>query len=166
MATDEEINRFVNDNRELVERMMAVQKENAEMAKAIGKDVIKLGFESTYIAADFARRKSEEFFVKTYKMITNPEVQRHFMASGLEFLAGLTALAENAPMPSFMREAAVGVQKNARAAACTVNENCPAKAKRIQASAEETPAEEAPSEEVSTVEIRSEPEPAKAESAQ
>ncbi|MBQ7620922.1 MAG: hypothetical protein IJV02_00715 [Candidatus Methanomethylophilaceae archaeon] len=156
MATDEEIHKFVNDNRELVERMMTVQKENAEMAKAIGKDVIKLGFESTYIAADFARRKSEEFFVRTYKMITNPEVQRHFMASGLEFLAGLTALAENAPMPSFMREAAVGVQKNARAAACMINEDCPAKAKRI----------DAPSEEVSAVEIRSEPEPAKAESAQ
>ena len=59
-------------------------------------------------------------------------------------------------MPSFMREAAVGVQKNARAAACMINEDCPAKAKRI----------DAPSEEVSAVEIRSEPEPAKAESAQ
>ena len=35
MATDEEIHKFVNDNRELVERMMAVQKENAEMAKAM-----------------------------------------------------------------------------------------------------------------------------------
>ena len=159
MATDEEIHKFVNDNRELVEKMMAVQKENVEMTKSVGKDVIKMGFESTYMAAEFARKKSEEFFVTTYKMITNPEVQRHFMASGLEFLAGLTALAESAPMPDFVKSAASDMQKNARLEACKANEDCPVKtAMKVRA--------EKLAERVPELESPAEPEPAKTETAE
>lgn len=160
MATDEEIHVFVDENRELIERMMAAQRESAETAKSIGKEVIKFGFKSSYVAADITKRKSEEFLVAVYRMLTDPEAQRHFMVSGLEFLAGLNAMAKNAPMPEFLREAAAGAQNNARAAACMTNENCPLKAgTRAEAPAEEGPREETPA-------VRTEALPDKAEDTQ
>ena len=61
MATDEEIERFVTENRELVERLMASQKDKVEAAKEAGRDVARFGAISTYYAAEYARKKSEEF---------------------------------------------------------------------------------------------------------
>jgi len=121
MATDEDIQRFVSENREMVERMMKVQKDSLRMASGMGKEAI----ESSRKAAEFARDRSEEFVRTTYGMISSPEVQRHFMTAGMEFLAGLTAMAGLAPVPGFMKDAASDFERNARAAACKANESCP-----------------------------------------
>ncbi len=138
MATDEEIERFVTENRELVERLMASQKDKVEAAKEAGRDVARFGAISTYYAAEYARKKSEEFFVATYKTIANPDVQRHFMASSLEFLAGLTALAESAPMPSYVKDVAQDFEKNMKSAACKANKDCPAKKKKVRTPSKKT----------------------------
>jgi len=160
MATDEEIDRFVADNRELIERMMHTQKEGIQAASEIGKEMTTTAIESTIMAADIVRKQSEEFVKSTYRTITNPIVQRHFMNAGLEFIAGLSALAEAAPMPGVMKDTARDFERNLKSAACRANKDCPAKVKA--APAEEKPAEE-PAGDDSKIKINPAPEGASAQ---
>lgn len=132
MATDEEIDRFVAENRELIERMMRVQKDNLERTSEIGKEFTVMAMESTFLAAETVRKKSEEFVKSTYETITNPVVQKHFMTAGMEFLAGLSTLVETAPVPSMVKATAQDFEKNLKNAACKANEDCPAKAERLK----------------------------------
>jgi hypothetical protein len=127
MATDEEIEQFVNENRELVERMMKAHRESFETLSDMNRQATEEAFETTYRAAEMARQRSEEFFKATVGTIASPVVQRHFMNASLEFLAGLTAIAETAPFPDFVRDAADDIQKTARQTACRRNEDCPFK---------------------------------------
>ena len=130
MATDEEIDRFVADNRDLIERMMEIQMENARTASLFGRDLAVQMRESAVEAACMVRERSEEFFRETLDTISDPVVQRHFMDASMEFLAGLTALVEAAPMPDFVRTAASDLRSNVRSAACRANKDCPLKAKK------------------------------------
>ena len=66
-------------------------------------------------------------------------VQRHFMSAGLEFLAGLTALADCIPSPEFMKGMATDFEKNLRQAACRMNQECPARTARVQVEEPENP---------------------------
>lgn len=117
MVTDKDIDRFVSDNKELIERMMSIQKDNAELAK----------------------RKGEELIAIVFKAFLDPDVQRHFMASGFEILAGLTSLVHASPTPDFIKDAVSDFDKNLRAAACRTNEDCLVKTKiKIAEPAEET----------------------------
>ena len=131
MATDEEIDRFVADNRDLIERMMEIQMENARTASLFGRDLAVQMSESAVEAACMVRERSEEFFRETLDTISDPVVQRHFMDASMEFLAGLTALVEAAPMPDFVRTAASDFKSNARSAACRANKDCPLRKKAI-----------------------------------
>lgn len=131
MVTDEEIDRFVADNRDLIERMMEVQLENARTVSLFGRDLAVQMSESAVEAASMARERTEEFLRETLDTIGDPVVQRHFIDAGMEFLAGLTALAEAAPMPDFVRTAASDFKSNVRSAACRANKDCPARAKKV-----------------------------------
>ena len=135
MATDEEIDRFVTDNKELIDRIMAIQREGVELAKILGKDTVKAGMESTSIAAKAVRKKGGKYFTATYEILTDSEIQKHFITSGLEFVAGFIALTEASPLPDCVKDAVTGFEKNMRAAACRANRNCPAKAKKIDIAA-------------------------------
>ncbi|MBE6523202.1 MAG: hypothetical protein E7Z62_08810 [Thermoplasmata archaeon] len=117
MVTEKDIDRFVSDNKEIIERMMSIQKDNAELAK----------------------RKGEELIATVFKAFLDPDVQRHFMASGFEILAGLTALVQASPTPDFIKDAVSDFDKNLRVAACRTNEDCLVKRKiKIAEPAEET----------------------------
>ena len=134
MATDEEIDKFVAENRELIERMMLTQKDNLERTTEIGREFTLTAIESTFVAAELVRKKSEDFVRSTYESITNPVVQRHFMSAGLEFLAGLSTLVEAAPIPSVVKDTAHDFEKNLKTSACRANENCPAKTDKVKIS--------------------------------
>ena len=136
MATDEEIERFVADNRELIERMMNIQKESFDRSADMAKEFTQEALDSTARAAELARKQSEEFFKATYETIANPSVQKHFMEASLEFLAGLTALVEASPIPESMKTAAADLERNARQTACKSNPDCPMKAKKAKATKE------------------------------
>ena len=127
MVTDEEINKFVGENRELIERIMKVQQESAKETVRLAKEMAEGAVDSTKVAAEKVAKKSEEFFKVTIETITNPVVQEHFMTAGLELIAGLSAMAELAPVPDFMKEAAADFEKEAKKAACKANKDCPAK---------------------------------------
>jgi len=99
MVSDEELNQFVEGNKALIEKIMAIQKDNLDFASEFGKKVADQSFESAKTAGEVAKKKSEEFFKATYTSITNPEVQKHFMNMGNEFLAGMTAFIECIPSP-------------------------------------------------------------------
>jgi hypothetical protein len=142
MATDEEVEKFVAENRELIERMMSVQKDNLEKTAEVGKEFTMLAMESTFVAAEIVRQKSEKFVKDTYNTITNPVVQKHFMTAGMEFLYGLSTIVETAPMPSKVREGAKDLERNLRSAACKSNEGCPAKVNKVEIPAQEEPAAE------------------------
>ena len=132
MATDDEIDRFVADNRELIEKMMNLQREGFERSAELAKEFTQEAFDSTVKAAELARKQSEEFFKATYETIGNPVVQKHFMEASLEFLAGLTAMIEAAPVPDYLKTAASDIEKNFKQTACKANEDCPAKAKKAK----------------------------------
>jgi len=133
MATNEEIDRFVADNRELIERMMNLQKENFERSAELAKEFAEEAFDTTVKAAELARKQSEDLFKATYATIASPVVQKHFMEASLEFLAGLTAMVEASPIPDCMKDAASDAERNFRQAACKANADCPAKAKKAKA---------------------------------
>ena len=118
MVTEKDIDRFVSDNKELIERMMSIQKDNAELAK----------------------KKGEEFIATVFRAFRDPDVQRHFMASGFEILAGITAFVHASPTPDFIKDAVSDFDKNMRAAACRTNEDCLVKTRKIKIAepAEET----------------------------
>ncbi len=131
MATEEEINKFVEENKELIERMMKIRSDFSSTRQA-GKDLAISAVENTAAAAAAARSKSEEFFKDTVSTITDPVVQRHFMNASLEFLEGLSTLVAIAPIPDFVKDAASSIEKNARNTACKANKDCPNKAEKIE----------------------------------
>ena len=129
MATDEEIQSFVSENKALIEKMMEVQKENLKKASEINKQLAEEAFKNTKDATEYAREKSEEFFKTAYEAVINPDVQRHFMNASMEFFAGLSALIDAAPIPDYVKEDMKDAEKNVRQAACKCNDDCPAKKK-------------------------------------
>ena len=116
MVTDEEMDRFVRENREIIERMMTDR----------GEDLRRMSVK----AAELTRIRTEKFFSETFEAISDAEVQKHFMNAGLEFLAGISALMQIAPIPDYVKEAASETESNAKQAACKNNKDCPAKNKK------------------------------------
>jgi len=133
MTTDEQIQSFVDQNRDLVIRMMSIQKDTLDKTVTVGRSMAKDTFENTREVAGIARRRGAEFFGATAAMFTSPTVQRHFINASMEFVAGLTAMAELAPVPDYMKTAATDFEKNFKQAACRANEHCPAKKVMIEA---------------------------------
>ncbi|MBQ8180238.1 MAG: hypothetical protein IJ026_07380 [Candidatus Methanomethylophilaceae archaeon] len=135
---EEEFQRFVKQNRDLIERMMALQKEAvkgvvtdaASMGRDLTHDAVSLASETTgkmRESADATKEKAEEFARTTYGMFTDPTVQKHFMTMGMEFMMGLSAMMQKAPMPDFMKDAASGMEQNWKQSACRNNDECAAR---------------------------------------
>jgi hypothetical protein len=119
MVTDEDLDRFVRENREFIERMMSSRSEDL--------------FRMPAAAAELTKIKSEKFFRETAEALANPEVQKHFMMAGLEFMAGLSALVKMSPLPDYVKEAASETESNVRQTACMNNKDCPVKNKKKKA---------------------------------
>lgn len=116
MVTDEDLDRFVSDNRDFIERIMSSRREDL--------------FRMPAAAAELTRIRGERFFRETAEALANSDVQRHFMMAGLEFLAGLSVLIQNSPLPEYVKKAANETEFNARQTACMNNKDCPAKKKK------------------------------------
>ncbi len=144
MATEEEIQRFVSQNKELIESIMRLQKEGAveaaSMTRQAAKEVVSFAEDS----ADSARVHAEEFAKSAYAMFMDPEVQRHFMTMGLEFFLGVSAMMQRAPIPDFVKETAGSTEKTFRSAACRTNEDCGARKQKVEINAD--PEEKGPTE--------------------
>ena len=118
--TDDEIDEFVRENRALIEKMMERWKDETE-------DVAGAGRKAAHDAYDEAERtkgRIEEAAKQTYDMFMDPEVQKHFIAMGMELLAGISAMISKAPIPDRFKEEAADVEDNLKRTACAKNENC------------------------------------------
>ena len=108
-GTEEEFQDFVAKNRDLIEKIMVLQKEGVIEVASAGRDA---AHEAAHVVDD-ARVRAEDFAKATYSMFMDPEVQKHFMAMGMELFMGLSAMMQKAPVPDFVREAA-----------CKANDQC------------------------------------------
>ena len=122
--SEEEFQSFIKQNRDLIERMMSLQKQAAVETLSAGREIAHEAVGSAVDTADKAKEKTEEFVKTTYNMFTDPEVQKHFMAMGMEFMAGMSSMFQKAPMPEFVKDAAGGVEKNWKQSACKNNDEC------------------------------------------
>lgn len=127
MATEEEIQEFVARNRELIESIMRLQRDGAVEAAAATRDVAKEAITYAHDSADEAKARAEDFARSTYNMFMDPEVQRHFMTMGMEFVLGVSAMMQKAPIPDFVKDAAGTTEKSFRSSACRANEDCGAR---------------------------------------
>ena len=122
--SEEEFQSFIKQNRDLIERMMSLQKQAAVETLSAGREIAHEAVGSAVDTADKAKEKTEEFVKTTYNMFTDPEVQKHFMTMGMEFMAGMSSMFQKAPMPEFVKDAAGGVEKNWKHSACKNNDEC------------------------------------------
>ena len=122
--SEEEFQSFIKQNSDLIERMMSLQKQAAVETLSAGREIAHEAVGSAVDTADKAKEKTEEFVKTTYNMFTDPEVQKHFMTMGMEFMAGMSSMFQKAPMPEFVKDAAGGVEKNWKQSACKNNDEC------------------------------------------
>ena len=122
--SEEEFQSFIKQNRDLIERMMSLQKQAAVETLSAGREIAHEAVGSAVDTADKAKEKTEEFVKTTYNMFTDPEVQKHFMTMGMEFMAGMSSMFQKAPMPELVKDAAGGVEKNWKQSACKNNDEC------------------------------------------
>ncbi len=127
MATEQELHEFVSKNKELIESIMELQKEGFTEAAAVARGTAKTAVSAAQDSAEMAKAHTGEFIKSAYSMFTDPEVQRHFIAMGMEFMMGVSAMMQRAPIPDFVKDSAEATQKEFRATACRSNESCGAK---------------------------------------
>ncbi len=127
MTDDEEFQEFVRSNRDLIERMIALQKGAAEGFIGAERDMAREAYGQAREFAGYGRARTEDAFRSAYSAFTDPEVQRHFMNMGMEFFMGMSALMQRAPMPDFMREGIEITESSMRASACRSNADCGAR---------------------------------------
>lgn len=133
-GTEEEFQEFVSKNRELIEKIMVLQKEGAIEIASAGRSAAHDAMNT----ADAAKEKAEEFAKATYSMFMDPEVQRHFMAMGMELFMGLSAMMQKAPIPDFMRESASSTERNWKDSTCRANDTCgKAKVQKVEINRDE-----------------------------
>ncbi len=153
--SDEEVQKFVEENRDIIEMLMA-RKESSEEAGAHDKerarryrvdaeeginrareraDSSRSRFEEDILwardRADESRDRMEGAFRDTYEAFTDPEVQKHFMTMGLNFMMGMSALMQRMPGPDFMKDAASGMESSWKKASCSSNADCSARKRKI-----------------------------------
>lgn len=92
--SDPELEKFFNENREFIERIL---KEEKKQAKSRVISEIK--------KAEHQKDKAKENVEGFIEAFTDPEVQKHFMMAGFELLLGVTALVKATPMPEVFKEA-------------------------------------------------------------
>ena len=150
---EEEFQHFVKQNRSLIEQMMNLQREAAASALQTGRTITHEVADTAKETMDSARAKTEEFVSTTYNMFTDPQVQKHFMTMGMEFMMGLSEMMQKAPMPDFMKDAASGMEQNWKQSACKNNDECAArraKARKVDINVDPQPEASEPKEIVIT----------------
>ena len=90
--TDSELESFVRENREMLERLLRQEKEMADRF-----------YQSGASRAEELKSRAEEKTIEFIAAVTDPEIHRHFMMAGFEFLMGVNAMMKAMPMPEVIR---------------------------------------------------------------
>lgn len=139
MTGEEEFEAFVRQNRDLIERMIQLQKGAAGEFIGAERAMASEMYGHTRDFADYGRARTEDLIRSAHSALTDPEVQRHFMNMGMEFFMGMSALMQRAPMPGFVREGISTTGSAFRESACRSNEDCGARSgpKKVNISIED-----------------------------
>lgn len=125
---DPEVERFIRENREMLERMAAYGKEFCDKTVTEGRNLAEQ-------EVCKARGKSKEVAGEFVNMITDPEVQRHFMTAAMEIMLGVSALVHAAPMPSEFKDMfdkAEEARERTQQTACDLTPQCSKKKQTVQ----------------------------------
>jgi hypothetical protein len=133
--SEEEIQRFVDENRDLIEVMMdRAAPEGRNVGEPSG-DRIRSRVEEDALRArarmEKDTRRAEDAFREVFEAFADPEVQRHFMSMGMSFFLGVSALMRRMPAPDFVKSTASDMESSWKEAACRSNEGCSARRRRI-----------------------------------
>jgi len=94
---DPELDRFFHENKEMIEELL---KEEREMFKT----VFKAEKEKMESMVEEKKAKAKETSQQMMGMFADPEVQKHFMTMGMEFLLGMSALIQASPLPDAFKD--------------------------------------------------------------
>ncbi|MCL2509491.1 MAG: hypothetical protein FWF07_00220 [Methanomassiliicoccaceae archaeon] len=108
--TDPELERFLRENKEMVMRLFKEEKDMMENLFKEEKGMFRGACdEEKARAEEFAEKgkdKAKEKAQEVFNAFTDPEVQKHFMAMGLEFMMGMSALVSAMPFPDGVKDMA------------------------------------------------------------
>ncbi|MDR0309931.1 MAG: hypothetical protein LBH88_04160 [Candidatus Methanoplasma sp.] len=108
--TDPDLEKFFRENREMIDRLFKEEKERMEKLFKEEKESFKNAFdEQRARAEEFAEKKkakAKETAQEAFNAFTDPEVQRHFMAMGMEFMMAMNALMRAMPFPDTFKDMA------------------------------------------------------------
>lgn len=117
---DPDIEGFIRDNKEMVEKLLAREREIitealeqeranlrrfAEVQGGLAKDTLQMGREYAGEYADLGRKRAEDAAQGVVSMFTDPDFQRHIVSAGMEFMMAFDALLRAAPLPEFAKDA-------------------------------------------------------------
>jgi len=122
---DPELERFVRENNEMIKKLLKVQKD-------LAKETFKEEKDRVEELIEYQKAKTKEVAEGVVTMFTDPDVQKHFMAVGLELFMGINALMKAAPLPDAVKDAmskAEDVKDETSKNFCKVNPNCAKKPK-------------------------------------
>ena len=100
--SDKKIDEMTMD--EILEWIVRTQKDKIEGIINKQKETFKEQKETFKEQMAPKKEKIDETMKGFMSMLLNPEIQKHFVRSGIEFLSGIEELIKNAPMPEFMKE--------------------------------------------------------------
>lgn len=122
---DPELEEFFRNNKDMIERLLLggldTFKETYDEEKTMMEEL-----------AEKQKEKAKEAAQGVVNMITDPDVQKHFMAMGFEFIMGMSALMKAAPMPETIRDMAAKAEEMRKTASdnfCQSNPDCSKKQK-------------------------------------
>jgi len=108
--TDSELEDFIRENREMIMRLLKEEKSTAEKLFKEEKECFKSVFdEEIKKAEEFAgkkREKAKDTAQEVFNAFTDPEVQKHFMIMGIEFMMAMNALISAMPFPEGIKDMA------------------------------------------------------------
>ncbi|MDR1954857.1 MAG: hypothetical protein LBP82_02760 [Candidatus Methanoplasma sp.] len=107
---DPELEKFFKENKEMIERLFKEEKDRMERLFREEKESFKSAFDEERSRieelAKEQKKKAKETAQGAFDAFTDPEVQKHFAAMGMEFMMGMNALMKAMPCPDCFRDMA------------------------------------------------------------
>ncbi|MDR1690419.1 MAG: hypothetical protein LBR42_01070 [Candidatus Methanoplasma sp.] len=114
---DPELEKFFRENKEMIERLLKEEKVRLERLFKEEKESFKSAIEEEQAKAEEQKKKAKEAVQGVFNAFTDPEVQKHFMKMGMEFVMGVNALVKAMPFPEGFRDMADKAEEARKSAA-------------------------------------------------
>ncbi|MCL2147981.1 MAG: hypothetical protein FWH47_01395 [Methanomassiliicoccaceae archaeon] len=118
---DPELEKFIGENKEMLERLfrseMVMMRRLFKGEKDLFEEAFRDERKRVEEFADRQKDKAKEAAQGMFNAFTDPEVQRHFMAMGMEFMMGMGALMSAMPLPDCFKDMAGKAEEARRSTA-------------------------------------------------